>query len=45
MRSLQNRVLWTTHKMTPLARQQLAANGWTLREGMPSGEVTAGSTL
>jgi hypothetical protein len=31
--SLQNRVLWTTNKMTPLARQQLTANGWTLHEG------------
>jgi hypothetical protein len=26
-------MLWTTGKMTPLARQQLVANGWTLREG------------
>jgi hypothetical protein len=31
--SLQKRMLWTTGKMTPLARQQLVANGWTLREG------------
>jgi hypothetical protein len=31
--ALNNRVLWTTGKMTPLARQQLVANGWTLREG------------
>jgi hypothetical protein len=30
---LKNRVLWITGKMTPLARQQLTANGWTLREG------------
>jgi hypothetical protein len=30
---LRNRVLWTTGKMTPLARQQLVTNGWTLREG------------
>jgi hypothetical protein len=30
---LRNRVLWTTGKMTPLARQQLTANGWTLQEG------------
>ena len=30
---LQNRVLWTTGKMTPLARQQLIANGWALQEG------------
>jgi len=29
----QNRVLWITGKMTPLARQQLAANGWNVREG------------
>ena len=33
--SLQNRVLWITGKMTPLARQQLAANGWSVREGEP----------
>src|ERR1700722_5013851 len=31
----QNRVLWITGKMTPLARQQLTANGWSLREGEP----------
>jgi len=31
----QNRVLWITGKMTPLARQQLAANGWNVREGEP----------
>ncbi|HEY6418115.1 MAG TPA: hypothetical protein VIX59_03845 [Candidatus Binataceae bacterium] len=30
---LQNRVLWITGKMTPLARQQLAANSWSVREG------------
>jgi hypothetical protein len=30
---MQNRVLWITGKMTPRARQQLAANGWTLQEG------------
>jgi hypothetical protein len=30
---MQNRVLWITGKMTPLARQQLAANGWSVREG------------
>ena len=30
---MQNRVLWITGKMTPLARQQLTANGWNLREG------------
>lgn len=30
---LRHRVLWTTGKMTPFARQQLAANGWSLREG------------
>ena len=30
---LQNRVLWITGKMTPLARQQLVTNGWTVREG------------
>ena len=31
--ALQNRVLWITGKMTPLAREQLTANGWSLREG------------
>jgi hypothetical protein len=31
--SMQNRVLWITGKMTPLARQQLTTNGWTLQEG------------
>jgi hypothetical protein len=30
---LQSRVLWITGKMTPLARQQLTTNGWTLQEG------------
>ena len=30
---LKHRVLWITGKMTPLARQQLAANGWSVREG------------
>ena len=30
---LRHRVLWITGKMTPLARQQLAANGWSVREG------------
>ncbi len=29
----QNRVLWIAGKMTPLARQQLAADGWSVREG------------
>jgi len=29
---LQNRVLWIPAKMTPLARQQLGANGWTIRQ-------------
>jgi hypothetical protein len=28
-----HRVLWITGKITPLARQQLAANGWSVREG------------
>jgi hypothetical protein len=28
-----NRVLLITGKMTPLARQQLTANGWTVSEG------------
>jgi hypothetical protein len=31
--AMQNRVLWTTGKMTPLARQQLVTNGWKVREG------------
>ncbi len=31
--ALHHRVLWITGKMTPLARQQLSANGWTLQEG------------
>jgi hypothetical protein len=29
---LQNRVLWIPAKMTPLARQQLTANGWSVHE-------------
>ena len=40
----QNRVLWITGKMTPLARQQLSANGWTPRQS-PPGENGVGSTL
>jgi len=31
--ALHHRVLWITGKMTPLARQQLAAKGWSVREG------------
>lgn len=31
--AMHNRVLWTTGKMTPLAHQQLTANGWNVREG------------
>jgi hypothetical protein len=31
--TLHQRVLLITGKMTPLARQQLAANGWSVREG------------
>ena len=31
--AMQNRVLWITGKMTPLAQQQLTANGWSVREG------------
>jgi hypothetical protein len=31
--AVRHRVLWITGKMTPLARQQLAANGWSVREG------------
>jgi len=30
---MQNRVLWTTGKMTPLVRQQLLTNGWKVQEG------------
>jgi hypothetical protein len=30
--AMHNRVLWMTGKMTPLARQQLTANGWKLHE-------------
>jgi len=30
--ALQNRVLWIPAKMTPLARQQLTANGWSVHE-------------
>jgi hypothetical protein len=29
----QDRVLWITGKITPLAQQQLTANGWTLQAG------------
>jgi hypothetical protein len=29
--AMHNRVLWISGKMTPLARQQLITNGWTLR--------------
>jgi hypothetical protein len=32
MLAMQNRILWIPTKMTPLARQQLTANGWTLHE-------------
>jgi hypothetical protein len=31
--AMRNRVLWTTGKMTPLARQQLETNGWKVHEG------------
>jgi hypothetical protein len=30
--ALQNRVIWIPAKMTPLARQQLSANGWTVHD-------------
>jgi hypothetical protein len=33
--AMHNRVLWITGKMTPLAHQQLTANGWNVREGEP----------
>lgn len=31
--AIRSRVLWITGKMTPLARQQLDANGWKVRQG------------
>ena len=31
--ALHNRVLWIPAQMTPLARQQLAANGWQIQQG------------
>jgi hypothetical protein len=31
--ALRHRVLWVTGGMTPLARQQLAASGWSVRQG------------
>ena len=45
MLGLQNRVLWITGKMTPLARQQLTANDWTLHEGPLVQGAAIGSTL
>jgi hypothetical protein len=42
---LQNRVLWITGKLTPLARQQLTANGWTLSQGPLLQSSAVGSTL
>jgi hypothetical protein len=30
--ALQNRILWIPAKMTPLAQQQLVANGWTVHQ-------------
>jgi hypothetical protein len=30
---MQNRVIWISGKMTPLAQQQLIENGWTLQQG------------
>jgi hypothetical protein len=41
----QNRVLWIAGKMTPLARTQLKANGWSLREGPILHGDGIGSTL
>jgi len=32
---MHNRVLLTTGGMTPLANQQLTANGWTVRQAQP----------
>ena len=31
--AMHHRVIWITGKITPLARQQLGANGWSVREG------------
>lgn len=42
--AMQNRILWITGKMTPLARQQLTANGWTLQQS-PLKRNGVGSTL
>ena len=42
---LQNRVLWITGKMTPLAQQQITANGWSLRQKPLVQNTGAGSTF
>jgi hypothetical protein len=31
--AMHHRVIWITGKITPLARQQLGANGWSVRQG------------
>jgi hypothetical protein len=33
MMAMHHRVIWITGQMTPLARQQLSANGWNVRQG------------
>jgi len=33
MLAMHHRVIWITGQMTPLARQQLSANGWNVRQG------------
>jgi hypothetical protein len=43
--AMHNRVLWITGKMTPLTRQQLTANGWTLRQDSVLQSSAVGSTL
>jgi hypothetical protein len=37
-----NRHLWLTGRLSPRARQELAANGWTVREGVAAGLVRPG---
>ena len=33
MMAMHHRVIWITGQMSPLARQQLSANGWSVRQG------------
>jgi hypothetical protein len=42
---MQNRVLWVTGKMTPLAQQQITANGWTLHQASLLPGTASGSAL